>query len=218
MGPVGLQSRLHSLPSLHHQHRPHSGWVFGYTIGSGGALTAASGSPWQAGIKPSAIAADPTSRFVYITDFASSEMIGYSFQSGRVLDFLIDGPFPTGNEPAAITIDPRGKYIYVADSLDNKVSAYTIDVSTGNPTGVTNITGSAANTTDTQPLAILVDAALGRFVYTANRLGDDISGFEINTDTGAMSPTVATPYPAGASPAAIISVPHGNHAIETTVP
>ena len=201
------------------------GWVFGFAIGSSGAMSPISAgspavavSPWKAGIKPSAIAADPTSRFVYITDFASSQLIGYSIQSGSVLNFLLDGPFRTGNEPSAITIDPRGKYIYIADSLDSAVSAYTIDLSTGNPSGVTNITGNAANATDTQPVAVLVDAALGRFVYTANRLGDDISGFEINTDTGAMSPTQATPYPAGANPAAILSVPHGNHAIQSTAP
>jgi 6-phosphogluconolactonase len=196
----------------------HSGWVFGYAVGSGGALTAASGSPWQAGIRPSALVADPTSRFVYVTDFASSELIGYSIQSGSVLDSLLDSPFGTGTEPAAITIDPRGKYIYVANSLGNTVSAYSIDPATGDPTGVANITGSAADTTDTQPLAVLVDAALGRFVYTANRLGNDISGFEINTDTGAMSPTQATPYPTGANPVAILSVPHGNHAIQSTTP
>ena len=30
----------------------HPGWVFGFTVGSGGALTPTSGSPYQAGVKP----------------------------------------------------------------------------------------------------------------------------------------------------------------------
>ncbi|MGA9669022.1 MAG: beta-propeller fold lactonase family protein, partial [Terracidiphilus sp.] len=38
------------------------GWVFGFTIGSGGVLTPSPGSPWKAGIKPTAIASDPTNR------------------------------------------------------------------------------------------------------------------------------------------------------------
>jgi 6-phosphogluconolactonase (cycloisomerase 2 family) len=194
------------------------GWVFGYTVGSGGALTPASGSPYKAGVKPSAIAADPTSRFAYVTDFASNQLIGYTIQSGSVLNFLINGPFRTGNEPSSIAIDPRGKYIYVSNALDSSVSAYVIDLSTGTPSGAVNVTGSATNSTDTQPVAILVDPALGRFVYTANQLGNSISGFELNPDTGAMTPTQATPYPTGANPTALASVPHGNHSTQATTP
>jgi 6-phosphogluconolactonase len=194
------------------------GWIFGFSIGSGGALTPTTGSPYKAGIKPVAIAADPTNRFVYATDFASNQMIGYTIQSGSVLNFLINGPFRTGNEPSAIAIDPRGKYIYVTNMLDSTVSAYVIDLATGTPSGSVNVTGSAANNTDTQPVALVVDPALARFVYTANHLGDSVSGFRLNTDTGAMSPTQATPYPTGANPTAIASVPHGNHALQVTTP
>jgi 6-phosphogluconolactonase (cycloisomerase 2 family) len=181
-------------------------------------LTPIAGSPWKAGIKPVALTADPTSRFLYATDFASNELIGYTIQSGGVLDFLINGPFKTGNEPSAIAIDPRGKYIYVSNALDSTVTGYTIDLGTGTPSGVVSLTSSAATATDAEPVAIVVDPALGRFVYTANHLGDSVSGFELNTDTGAISPTQATPYPAGASPTALASVPHGNHALQVTTP
>jgi 6-phosphogluconolactonase (cycloisomerase 2 family) len=109
------------------------GWVFGYTIGSGGVLTGSSGSPWKAGVKPSGLAADPTNRFVYVTDFASNQLIGYTIQSGSILNFLSNGPFKTGNEPTAVVIDPRGKYIYVSNALDSSVSAYEIDLSSGTP-------------------------------------------------------------------------------------
>jgi len=194
------------------------GWVFGFAVGSGGALSATSGSPYKAGVKPSAIASDPTNRFVYVTDFASNQLIGYTVQSGNVLDFLINGPFKTGNEPASIAIDPRGLYIYVANALDSTVTAYNISLSTGTPTSVINAVGSSLNQTDTQPVAILVDAALGRFVYTANHLGDSISGFQLDPNTGALKSTLATPFPTGSAPAALVSVPHGNHSIESVTP
>ncbi|MGD0788557.1 MAG: beta-propeller fold lactonase family protein [Terracidiphilus sp.] len=194
------------------------GWIFGYSVGAGGALSPVAGSPWKAGVKPTALASDPTSRFLYATDFASNQLIGFTIQSGGVLDFLINGPFKTGNEPSAICIDPRGKYIYVSNSLDSSVTAYTIDLSTGTPTGTINVTGSQVNATDTQPVAILVDPALGRFVYTANHIGDSISGFLMNTDTGAISQTQATPYPTGAGPTALAAVPHGNHSLQVTTP
>jgi 6-phosphogluconolactonase (cycloisomerase 2 family) len=194
------------------------GWVFGFTVGSGGALTPAAGSPWKAGIKPTAIVADPTNRFVYVTDFASNQMIGYTIQDGSILDFLINGPFSTGSEPSAIVIDPRGKYIYVANALSSSVSSYSIDLVTGTPAASVNVVGSPINGTDTEPVAILVDAALGRYVFTANYLGNSVSGFELNPDTGALTPNQASPYPVGNHPSALISVPHGNHATQSVTP
>ncbi|HEY1903099.1 MAG TPA: beta-propeller fold lactonase family protein [Terracidiphilus sp.] len=194
------------------------GWVFGYTVGSGGAMSLASGSPYKAGVKPSALISDPTSRFLYVTDFASNEIIGYTIQDGSTLDFLINGPFKTGNEPNAIAIDPRGKYIYISNGLDSTVSAYVLDLTTGTPSAAVNTTGSQANATDTTPVAVIVDPALGRFVYTANQQGDSISGFRLDPNTGALQGTQSTPYPVGNAPAALAAVPHGNHSIQTTNP
>lgn len=194
------------------------GWVFGFTVGAGGALTPATGSPYMAGVKPTAIIADPTNRFVYITDFASNELIGYTIQDGSTLDFMVNGPFRTGNEPQALVVDPRGLYLYVANALDSSVSAFNITLATGAPSTVVNVIGSAINSTDTTPVSILVDAAVGRFVYTANYQGNSISGFKLNPDSGSLAPTQATPYPTGYRPTALVSVPHGNHALQTVTP
>jgi 6-phosphogluconolactonase (cycloisomerase 2 family) len=194
------------------------GWIFGYAVGSSGALTPALGNPWKAGVKPVALAADPTNRFVYVTDFASNQLIGYTIQSGNVLDFMINGPFSAGSEPNAVIVDPRAKYIYVSNALSNTVTAFTIDLGTGTPTATINSTGSQTNSTDTDPVSIVVDAALGRYVYTANYLGNSVSGFRLNPDTGALKPPQASPYPSGAKPAVVATVPHGNHAIQQVTP
>ena len=193
------------------------GWVFGFTVGSGGVLTAAT-NPYEAGVKPTAIVADPTNRFVYVTDFASNELIGYTIQDGSTLDFMVNGPFRTGNEPQAVVVDPRGIFIYVANALDSTVLAYDITLATGAPSATVNPAGNPINSTDTTPVAILVDAALGRFVYTANQQGNSISGFELNPNTGTLAPTQATPYPTGYKPSALASVPHGNHAVQSVNP
>jgi 6-phosphogluconolactonase (cycloisomerase 2 family) len=194
------------------------GWVFGYAVASGGSLTASGSSPYKAGVKPTAVAADPTNRFVYVTDYASNQLIGYTVQSGNVLNFLINGPFRTGNEPQALVVDPRGKYIYVANALDSTVSAYAIDLSTGTPSAAINATGSQLNVTDTQPVSILVDPALGRFVYTANHLGNSVSGFRLDPNTGSLITTQATPYPSSEGPTAVVSVPHGSHSLQSVTP
>jgi 6-phosphogluconolactonase (cycloisomerase 2 family) len=194
------------------------GWLFGFAVGSGGALTTATGSPYQAGVKPTALAADPTDRFVYVTDYASNELIGYTIQSGSVLNFLVNGPFKTGNEPVSIVVDPRGLFIYIADSLDSTVAAYDIALPTGTPSAIFATTGSSVNATDTQPVSVIVDPALGRYVYTANHLGNSVSGFRLNPSTGVLEQTQATPYPTGSGPTAVIAVPHGNHATQTVTP
>ncbi len=196
----------------------HPGWIFGFAVDSSGGLTPSSGSPYQAGVKPSALVSDPTNRFVYVTDFASNQLIGYSIQSSSVLNFLINGPFKTGNQPQSVAIDPRGKYLYVANSLDSSVSAYVIDLATGTPSSAINTTGSATNSTDTQPVSIAVDPALGRFVFTANYLGDSISGFRLDPNAGTLTPTQATPYPSDHQPTALVIVPHGNHSTQAVTP
>jgi 6-phosphogluconolactonase len=193
------------------------GWIFGYTIGTGGALTTAPNSPYAAGVKPAGIAADPTNRFVYVTDYASSQLIGYSVQSDLSLNYMVNGPFKTGNEPSSIVIDPRGKFIYLANALDSDVSAYTITASSGTPSAIVNSNSSLLYATDTQPVSIAIEPALGRFVYTANHLGNSISGFRFDADTGALTATQASPYVTDAYPTVLAIVPHGNHAVQSVV-
>jgi len=194
------------------------GWVFGFATGSGGALTSTPGSPYSAGVKPTALAADPTNRFVYVVDFASNQIIGYGIYSGYTLNFLLNGPYRSGGEPSSIAIDPRGKFIYVSNSLDSTVTAYVIDLPSGTPSTAVNTTGSQTNITDTQPVSVAVDPALGRFVYTANFLGNSVSGFRLDPTAGTLKQTQATPYPTGIHPSAVVLVPHGNHATQTVTP
>ncbi len=194
------------------------GWLFGFAVNSG-ALAPVGGSPYRAGVKPSALVADPTSRFVYVTDFASNHLIGYTILGSGSLSFMINGPFRTGSEPIAITIDPRGKYLYVANSLDSSVGAYVIDLATGSPSSAVNVTGASVNITDTQPVSIVVDPALGRYVYTSNLLGNSVSGFRIDPNAGSLQPAQSTPYPTKfQQPTAIVSIPHGNHSTQAVFP
>ena len=194
------------------------GWVFGFATGSGGTLTPVTGSPFSAGVKPSALTADPTNRFVYVTDFASNQMIGYGIYNGYTLSFLLNGPYKTGGQPSSISIDPRGKFIYVSNSLDSTVTAYVIDLPTGTPSTAVSTTGTQTNNTDTQPVSVGVDPALGRYVYTANFLGNSVSGFRLDPIAGTLKPTQATPYPVGVHPTALVLAPHGNHSTQSVTP
>ncbi len=194
------------------------GFIYAFSASSAGALATIPGSPFNAGVKPFGMASDPTSRFLYATDFSQNQLIAYSVIDQGVLHPLINGPFKTGNQPTAIQVDPRGKYIYLANQLDNSVSAYAIDIATGTPSSAVNTTGSTTNTTGTEPVAILVDPGFARYVYTANFLDNSLSGFQINPNTGTLSITQNGPYPSVGQPTALASVPHGNHSIQVVQP
>jgi len=61
---------------------------------------------YGAGTTPSAIAEDPSSRFVYITDEATNQLFGNLVGNDGSLVPMTNSPFATGIFPVGITIDP----------------------------------------------------------------------------------------------------------------
>lgn len=187
------------------------GTVSAFSVGTGGALTPLYASSAQlpyAGVKPSASASDPTSRFLYVTDMASNQLYAYTIGSDGTLMPLTSGPFGTGVLPDAITIDPSGKYIYVAN-YTNSISAFTITQSTGAPSALSGSTYS----TKTGPTCILIEPAFGRFLYTTNFLDGSLTGYKLSPNDGSLVGTENSPYPTSpaAQPTCAAAVSHGNH-------
>ena len=181
------------------------GYVFGFTQGSTGALTPLNGGvPTPAGVHPSAIASVPSGANVYVTDSTAGVVLGYSVVSG-ILHPLTSGTnggntFPSGDQPAALVVDPSGDYVYVACALDSTVTAYSVS------NGALTRLGSYA--TGLQPVAIGIDARLHHFLFTANFLGNSVSGFELSSTDGTLVNSQNTPYTSNAQPTAIVAIPH----------
>ena len=96
---------------------PGVGYVFGFSVGSGGVLTPLNGGvPFAAGAQPWSIASDPSSTYVYVTDYASGNVLGYTVGSSGALTALHGSPFPAGNQPTAVVVDPSYAYAYVTNS------------------------------------------------------------------------------------------------------
>jgi 6-phosphogluconolactonase (cycloisomerase 2 family) len=178
---------------------PSVGYVFGFTVGSGGVLTPLSGSPFAAGIQPSAIASDSTSKYVYVTDYSRGNVLGYSVASG-LLTPLAGSPFSAGNQPSAVVVDQTYAYVYVANSQDATITAYS--ASNG------ALTRIGAYTTGLEPVAMGIDPSTSHFLYTANFLGNDISGFELSTTAGTLLDAQFSPYPSNDQPTAVAAIPH----------
>jgi 6-phosphogluconolactonase len=163
---------------------------------------------YGAGTTPSAIAEDPSSRFVYITDEATNQLYGNLASSNGALVAMNTSPFATGIFPVGITVDPRGKYLYVANLTSSTVSAYAIDQATGTPVGSV---GSASTATDTAPTCVTVEPALGIYLYTSNSLANTVSAMQLNPHNGGLSQVQNTPFPASGLPTCAVAVANGSH-------
>lgn len=184
---------------------PNRGLIFGFAVGSGGALTPLnSGVPHDmgvggegVGIRPSAIASDPTSSYVYVTDSTNSIVVSYSAASG-VLTKIEDTP--TGNQPSAVVVDPVYPYVYVANALDGTVSAYS--------TSSGALTNLGTYSVGDDPVAIGIDPSTEHFLFTANFLSNNVNGFELSTSAGTLIDSQFSPYTASTNPTAVAAIPH----------
>jgi 6-phosphogluconolactonase (cycloisomerase 2 family) len=178
-----------------------AGYVFGFAVGSGGVLTPAAGSPWAtgAGSYPSAVSSDPTGSYLYVTDSANGVVLGYTISSGAFTP-LAGSPFAAGNQPSAIVVDPSAGFAFVTNAGDSTVIAYAIN------NGVLKSEGTFS--TGLQPVAIGIDPSANHFVYTANFLGNNVSGFELTNTNGPLINTQNSPFASNAQPTAVAAIPH----------
>ncbi len=195
--------------------------VLGYAQNtSTGALTLLSGTAFNptlktlqgssAGVVPSAIAVDGTTRYVYVTDQQQNEVLGYQIARSTTgnLTPLSGSPFGTGQFPVDVRVDPRADYVYTANFNAQTVSSFAINQATGN---LTTVAGGNF-TTSTGPTCVTIEPALGQFFYTSDYLSGMVSGATLNPNTGALNAVADTPFPSSALPSCLTSVANGEHA------
>jgi 6-phosphogluconolactonase (cycloisomerase 2 family) len=191
-----------------------NGEIDAFTINkSTGALTQVTGSPFSTGPAPSGgMAVDPQTRFLYLTN--SSGVLGYTINSSTgALTAISGSPFPAGNTPIQVIIDPTGKFLYASNNGDSigTISAYSIDSNTG---VLTAVAGSPFVTQANFPgPAGFAFGGGGKFLYvgmagTANA-NNVITGFAVDSTTGALTQIASSPFVAGKDPGHIASDPAG---------
>ena len=179
---------------------PHLGYIYGFSVGSGGVLTALPGSPFAAGVQPSGLASDSTGAYLYVTDFGASDVLAYNIAASGALSTMSGSPFVSGNQPSAIVVNPAYPYAYVTNSLDATVTAYSMS------NGL--LTSLGTYTTGEQPVAIGIDPSTERFLFTANFLGDNVSGFQLSPGAGSLVESQYSPFSSNDWPTAVAAIPH----------
>jgi DNA-binding beta-propeller fold protein YncE len=177
------------------------GYVFGFVGASDGTLSAIPGSPLAVGVHPSSITSDTSGAYLYLTD--STQNLVYGFQiNGGTLTALSSSPFPTGGRPSAIALDANAKFAFVANLQDSNLTVYS--VASG------NLSRLGTYTTGTQPVAIGIDPSLNQYVFTANFLGNNVSGFQLNSTDGSLLNSQFSPSASNANPTAVAAITHGH--------
>jgi 6-phosphogluconolactonase (cycloisomerase 2 family) len=90
-----------------------NGGLAEYTIGSGGALTSVTGSPFAAGAQPLGVTLDTTSAYAYVANGSDATISGFSVGNG-VATALAGSPYASGASVKSVALDKSGKYLLAA--------------------------------------------------------------------------------------------------------
>jgi 6-phosphogluconolactonase len=176
-----------------------AGSVSGYAVDpTTGALTALAGSPFAAGSRPSAVAADPSNKFLYVANKLSNNVSAFTVdaKSGALTE-IAASPFAVGSAPVALAVDPLGKFVYVANQTSNSLSVFALDGVSG---ALTPASGSPFPTA-MSPNSVAVDP-LGRFVYVPNfvvpqaygSLDSNVSAYSVDRTGDTLHTVPGSPF------------------------
>lgn len=156
-----------------------------YAVHSTGQLTPLAPPTVAIGNTPSALAATPDSKFLYVTDSLADNIQQFAIASDGTVAPLAPASIATSAYPAGIAVHPSGKFAYVTSGDKDLVTRYAIqkDADAGVPGTLTLIDTTAVGSS---PYGIAITPS-GNALYVVNGLSDTISQFSIDAN-GALSP------------------------------
>ena len=153
----------------------------------------------KAGSGPRHLAFAPNGRFAYLVTEMASTVIAFSWNGEKgTLNTLQTLPmlpkdYNGVREAAEITVHPNGKFVYASNrGSANSIAAYKVDGAKGTltPIGIFPSGGKI-------PRHFTIDPT-GKFLIAANADSNNLVTFQIDENTGALSPTgkeVSVPSP-----------------------
>jgi len=190
----GFRAQPSSAPNGEYAYSANLNQITGFNVDlTSGALAAPSNvaGPNDAG----GMVADPSARFLYVSDFTGSAIDGLAINAGTGgLSPISGSPFPvgSGNGPSGMAIDSGGKFLFLAHANLNSIFAFTRDMNTG---ALTPVPGSPF-AAGANPFHVVVHPS-DNFLYASNYndpMGS-ISAYTIDPNTGALREIAGSPFP-----------------------
>ncbi len=169
-------------------------WV--YSIGSSGTLTFVSSA--QVGASPGSLTLSASGGFLYVPVPTFSAVYVFSVSAGVLTQ--VGTPILVNGGVGDLGIDPAGKFLYVPNPSLNTVTVLLIQ-SDGSLTA-----GPGLFATGASPVAAATNAT-GAFVYVANSAATNLSQFQVDTTTGALTALTTSVAGTGTNPESIVVDP-----------
>ena len=167
------------------------GEATGFVQHTGSSLTPRQAAPHAHGAYFS-----PDGRFVFVCDLGLDKIMAYRVDPASGALTPLDPAFVSlkaGSGPRHMAFAPNGRFAYSANELGSSVTAFSYDKATGRLSEIQtlpSITGYDGANGVNYPAEVEVDSR-GRFLYFANRNGDNIAVFAIAAD-GKLAPSSQT--------------------------
>lgn len=147
---------------------------------------------------------------VIVADLGMDALITYSIGSDGVPRQIARAQTAPGAGPRHLALHPGGRFVFVMNELDSTVTAHGFDPATGVLTPIDSQPAVPAEARSGNHCSDIQISPDGRFLYGGNRGHDSISIFEIDQDSGRLTPRGFAPC-GGATPRHLALTPSGRH-------
>jgi len=138
---------------------------------------------------PHSITPDPNGQSLYVADLGTDEIVNYRLdKTNGALERITSVSVTPGAGPRHLSFHPSGRYVYVINELDSTLTGFEWSSETGQLTEITTESTLPAGFEDANITAEVCVHPSGQWVYGSNRGHDSIAIFEIERQTGAISP------------------------------
>jgi 6-phosphogluconolactonase (cycloisomerase 2 family) len=170
------------------------------------------GSPFATVDRPNNIAFSPLvsgNLFAAVVSLSEHTVAVYSVNSETGEFVPVSGsPFATGNQPVAVIFSPvvsGNLFAAVANNSDHTISIYLVDQTTGLFTPVEGSPFIAGNGLLNIAFSPVISGNL--FLAATNQLDHTVSAYQVNQETGFLTPVPGSPFAMQGSPADIAFSP-----------
>jgi 6-phosphogluconolactonase len=154
----------------------------------------------------------PDNRFAFVCDLGTDQVMIYELDPSEPTLTPADpssAAVAPGEGPRHIAIHPSGKFVYVINEMGSTVTAFAYQPDGKILCELKSVSTLPRDFTGESTTAEVVVSEDGRFLYGSNRGHDSIAVFEVDANTGNVSPVQIEPT-RGAIPRNFIIDPTGN--------
>lgn len=145
----------------------------------------------QKGPHAHSINLDPANRFALAADLGLDQVLVYKFDGEHGKLVPNDPPFAKtepGAGPRHLAWHPSGKFAYVITEMGNTIEVFAYDADKGTLGKLQTLTTLPDDFKETSYCAEVAVHPSGKFVYGSNRGHDSLAIFQVDQNTGALTP------------------------------